>query len=439
MSDPKANPTVEELERPHHPYSPSSLQMREACPLWHSTGEAGEAAARGTLQHLVTETGEDHADLSDEEIAAAVECMDFADMLKAEMEAQAIQLEATPPPSFKGSAEEWAQRIVDNVKMKTVVYDEIEPYLPIDDRQMKNIPFFDWKTGGTNLINFEATTAGYADRILKAGNHAKVLDWKFGRWPVEEADNNTQGIAYVVGVFKKFPDVDSVELIFKLPHQKDITRHTFYRHQLDELYLRIVAIVERAIQNAHQEDYSKATPNVPACIFCARRGNCEKLHEIVLNVGHKFYPAKIPSDISVSVLKNPADFANGMRIAQIVTAWAEGYKRQGTQQVLQGAVEIPEGYVIAEYSKRKITDAEAYKESTKGFLTRKEYNATLKPGLTAVEEVIKGKAARGQKSKRVNEFLEKQKGVEKTVAAPYLKAIPAKKTVTNNDDQKTKI
>jgi hypothetical protein len=380
--------------------------MREACPLWATTGEAGEAAARGTLQHLVTETGDDHEDLTDEEIAAAVECMDFAEQLKSEME---------------------IVRRPNGGTSRRVVIDETEPYLPIDDRRMRGVPMFNWKTGGIDLVDIESTTAGYADRILKAGDHAKVLDWKFGRWPVEEADNNTQGIAYVIGVFKKFPDVKTVELIFKLPHQKDVTRHTFHRDELDELYIRIVAIVERSIQACHQEDYSKATPNVPACLFCARRGGCPRLHEIVLNVGHKFYPAKVPADISVSVLKDPAQFAEGMRIAQIVTAWAEGYKRQGTQQVLQGAIPVPTGYIIAEYSKRKIVDPKAYAESTKGFLTRKEYTATLKPGLTAVEDAIKAKVGRGMKTARLNQFLEKQKGVEKTVAAPYLKAVPAKK------------
>lgn len=379
--------------------SPSSLQMREACPLWATTGEAGEAAARGTLQHAVTEDGEDREGLTDEEIAAALECIEFAD---SEVE-----------------------RLSQGGKVK--VLDTKEEFLPVD-RRMWSVPVFNHTTGGVDFVDTDCTTGGFADRVIVAGDYAHVMDWKFGKWPVEEAQDNVQGIAYVVGTFRKYRQVKRCQLTFKLPHQDDLTTHTFHRSELPELYLRIKLIVERAVEATRTADFSKAFVNVPACLFCARLTRCEPAAKVILNVGHKYYAAEIPENIDPDILHDPKDVAKGLRIAQIVKTWAEGYRSMRTQQILEGTAEMPPGFVFALWKgRRKIVDEDAFRESAKQFLTDDEYVSSMKPGLTAVENIISEKAPRGQKTSTVREFKDCVQGVERGADVPYLKAVPTKK------------
>jgi hypothetical protein len=82
-----------------------------------------------------------------------------------------------------------------------------EAYLPVDD-----VTFDDGS---------DCTTGGYADHgfVCHRRKYAEWIDWKFGAWPVAPAKDNLQGIAYVLGIFKKFPTVDNVKFTFKQPHR----------------------------------------------------------------------------------------------------------------------------------------------------------------------------------------------------------------------------
>src|SRR6266508_246296 len=65
--------------RTHHPYSPSSLQSLEACPCFKSRENNHIRSIMGTISHRVVETGQADLRLSDEDAAAAAECIDFYD------------------------------------------------------------------------------------------------------------------------------------------------------------------------------------------------------------------------------------------------------------------------------------------------------------------------------------------------------------------------
>lgn len=362
-------------ERVHHDYSPSTLQSLEACPCW--IGKQSEnphpRTVIGTLSHTVTETGEDDPKLADEDIEKVAECIDFFESRKR------LAIEAAERSGLTAAA-------VTEIK---------ETYLPIDDLEF---------TDGDKKV--KATTAGYIDCgiLTHDKTYGEFFDWKFGMWPVEKAENNLQGIAYVLGAFRMFPQLQTVRFWFKQPNIGVLTSHEFKRENIGSLYLRVQVVVARARKARGLKDFSMATPMIPACNFCALIGECPKVTEFACKVGSKFYPLEIPSSITPSEVHNPHDTRLGLALAGVLAVWASAFKGVITDRVLRGDAPVPKGFAITQRTPREIVNEEKYKESALKRLTEAEYNGTLKPSFTKVEKKISEKAPRGQKSAEVEAF-----------------------------------
>lgn len=387
-------------ERPHHPFSPSSLQYREACPAWRNRGGTSEAATIGTKQHTVVETGEDDNSLDDDKALAAAECLDYYQRQKEILE------------EFRTRAEK--SIIEAAIAAKAVAYipplpvlDLKEIYLPVDD-----LVFFDEFAGKT--VKTVSTTAGYVDRALIAHDRkfAILLDWKFGAWAVEDAKNNLQGIAYVLGLFLAYPTLQDIKFVFKLPHLDLMTDHTFSRSDIPELYLRVQTVVARAREaysRVDKDDYSMANPMVPACNFCGLLGRCPKVADFACKVGAKFHPLEIPSDITPTGLKSDKDTTLGLRLAQVMAAWAGAFKTQVTDRVIRaagatGQLVPPPGFRVETRSDRELVDSDKFRETTLKYLTEKELAPLAQYTFGKVEEAIKDKAPRGAKTTTVEGY-----------------------------------
>lgn len=353
------------LERPHHPYSPSWLQSGEACPCYRSRDSKHERTIAGTIAHNSTEKKEDDNRLSDDDALAVAECLDFYDSRLAEVQSK-------DPKVIEGA----------------------ETYLPIDDLVFPDC---------------EATTAGYADKWLysPALRYAEIIDWKFGMWPVEAADNNLQGMAYAMGIFRKFPDVESVRVFFKQPHLDYVTDHTFTRADLSAIYLRIQTIVARArLARAKVEagDWSEARPAYPLCNFCDNLGRCTKVLEFACQVGHKFHPLGIPADVTPSLIQDPQNTKIAMELASTLKVWCDAFKRQVNDRVMRGDAVVPEGYALQTMQKREMVDLKLYKEAALKYISKRAFDECLDTTFSAVEKKIAAKAPRGVKEQVVEEF-----------------------------------
>ena len=257
-------------ERPHHPYSPSTLQNLEWCPHYKSrqSDTPHVRTVAGTRAHGAVESGEDDHRLSDEDAMAAAECLDFVEQRRALMNEEA------------GRAYEAVR--ADNPSPAAFQVTELkEAYLPVDRRRFKG---------------FLSTTAGYADVILVNYNktYAEGFDWKFGMWPVEEPENNLQVIAYSLGIFRMFPTVQRVKFWIKQPYL-DVTKSAdFTRKQVPEMYLRVQVVAARARKARESTSFESANPAVPVCNFCDNLGRCDKVCSIACKVGRKFHPCRHP-------------------------------------------------------------------------------------------------------------------------------------------------
>lgn len=418
-------------ERKHHDYSPSSLQNLEACPCFQNRSVENVAAVRGTLQHSVTETGEDDNRLTDDEVLAAADCLDFYERQKTLMledRARAIKV-ATEKNAMDG---------VEHVIWPEVV-ELTEAYLPVDDCVFTDIRLEEAEIDGKKVRVpmprvVQATTAGYVDRAIISWDrtHGILLDWKFGAWAVEKADNNLQGIAYSLGLFRKYPTLQSVKFYFKQPHLDLLTEATFTRDQVPELYLRVQAVVARAREARDRmmnDDFSMATPRVPACNFCGNLGRCPKVAEIAIKVGHKFAPLQIPADITPTGLKSSEDTAIGLRLSQVMAVWAKSFRTQVNERTIRGVAPVPDGFRLETKSDREIVDTGKFREVTLKYLTESELAALASYTFGSVEETIQDKAPRGSKKSTLEEYqaaLEQGGAVKRGDPYTFLKAVSKK-------------
>lgn len=347
-------------EKVHHQFSPSTLQSREACPKYSPAQGDNLASLAGTRQHAAAESEEDSGLLADHEALAVAECLAYCDNLA---------------KNYPGG---------------TILKEE---YLPIDP---------------------EHTTAGYADYVIVSANgkRAEIVDFKFGKHPVEDAENNLQGIAYLLGVKHRYPDLEWATVHFVCPHQDIVDRHSFLltSEKRDELYLRVKVVVSRAkLASENPDDFSMARPSTSACMFCSLVGKCPKVTEIVLNIGKKFAPMQIPETISPNMVSDPADTALGLKVAQVVTAWAKGYRAMVTERATTDPDFMPAGYKLIPMQRREVVDATKIVELAKKLLPvdkQPEIDKLLDIPITSVEEIIKIVAPRGKKTKAVESFAE---------------------------------
>lgn len=418
-------------ERVHHPFSPSWLQNGEACPAYQGKqdGPVHERTTAGTKSHASTETRQDDNELSDKDAWSVADCLDFYDMRKQLLQDEYVETQVRLLQEGKLATDRLGEPLQD-LALGPQIIELTETYLPVDDEIFPD-----------DVI---ATTAGYVDRVFISHDrsYAEAFDWKFGMWPVEKADNNLQGIAYALGLFKMYPSLEVVRFWFKQPHLEYLTDHTFARRFIPAHYLRIKVVVARAREARKQialGDWSSAKPMVPVCLFCAHLANCDKVGEKMLNVAKKFSPLDVPDNVTPSLLRSSEASSLLKKIAGVAAAWAKAVSTQLADQVIRGAVPLPEGFRIETRADREIVDRHLYAQITLGYMNAAEFGSTFTPSLTAAEDIIKDHAPRGTKTAKVLEFKEALKNGKAVVTGtPYsfLKAIATKKdmeTSTTNE------
>jgi hypothetical protein len=357
-------------DRVHHPYSPSTLQCREACPKYQPTQSENEASIMGTLQHNAVESDQDDDRIPDYKAMVVAQCKEYANS----------RIAAFGPGA-------------------TVLR---EVYLPVDD-EIVSLP------GGAPL--FRHTTAGYLDLgiVNVPQTHAEIIDWKFGKNAVSHAKENLQGIAYMLGVKKLFPGLETCTVRFFQPYLDDEpSSHTFDISNPDSYLLRIRTVVLRAVEAAEDPgDFSSARATVGTCLFCQLVGRCPKVAELVIQVGKKYAPLVVPADINTVSLEDPAMVSQGMKLAQVVKLWAESFRKNATQKAINDEDFIPEGYVLVPQQRLSIRKAKQVGEIAKRFLPPEhadKIEAMYDIALTPIDKLVELVAPRGMKEKTQEAF-----------------------------------
>lgn len=360
---PAVNSSTE--ERLHHPFSPSKLGYLEVSPYW--TGEQSvntEASEAGTAQHDAVEHEDIHDGLDDDQAGAVADCINFG---------------KTRIALYPGC---------------TVIK---EDYLPIDDKVVKD-------AGGKE---FKGTTGGYCDLSLISADQktAEIIDYKFGKWSVEDADTNPQGIAYLLGLLNRFPLIETVNVFFLLPHRDEIYQHTFKRTEFDALRLRVTTIVARAQQAVLDGDTSKCTPTVSSCLFCGNKGKCEALAGFALKLGKKYAPLIIPAELTPSLMGVSEHATETIGVAQVLEAWAKAVRTQITLRTIESEDWLPDGYKLRERVDKTLKDWKKLLKFAKAAgISREDRRSAFSVKMTPLNKAISAKAERGQKKEAVQNW-----------------------------------
>jgi hypothetical protein len=368
-------------ERVHHKTSPSTLQAREACTHWTTSDFVSDAAAAGTRQHEAVDKRSLAGLPTDEEATAVTNCIEFANSVEAE---------------FAEKAKAGGGKYVHLN----------EAYVHVDDQD---------------------TSAGYFDEAFIYGDEAALIDYKFGQWEVEPAENNLQGYAYALGLWNKYPKLQKVTVYFVMPYLDTIEAATFTREQAKDMLLRIQTVVARS--NAKVGD---PTPSFLACYGCGNKAACPALAKIAVKVSEKFAPLKTPKEFDPMKVADPEEAVKGYMLSTLMASWAQAFKGRVTNLAVEDETFLPPGYKVISSADRIITDPKKAFQTLLPVLGEDKLWSMLKFGISNIEKAVKENAPRGEKTAQaaaVVESLEALNLIDRDEEKVYLRAVTGAKDI----------
>jgi hypothetical protein len=336
-------------DRPHAEHSPSSLSLKEVCPGFRPDSKASVASEEGSRCHHALETSKDDG-LDDEQLQVVGMCRDYVAGVEADARAH-------------GDV--------------TILREE-------------------------KLTIAGGLTFGTADLVIVSAKAtaADLIDFKFGRNPVADAEDNVQMQCYALGVFEKFPGVQTVNVHILLPRRDEVSTAAYHRADVPRLRLRIETIIARASQpdpELHPTD---------GCLWCARKATCKALHNHALTLASGYSDELvIPDQVHPSNITDPSIMARALQVARVMDKWCESVRHHALKMRLSG-VEIPGHELRSRSGNRKITDALAAWGAVRDRIDPDRFIACCEVSLAKLEDEVAAKAQRGGKAKAKHELCE---------------------------------
>lgn len=326
----------------HAKYGPSSLRYREICPGWQHSLGTSYAAEEGTAMHAAAETG----DLS---------------KLTPEQRGQVEDALAYVAGIEDGAAE---------------VHKEIK-------------------------LDVAGLTWGTADRVIitNYGEWAHVVDFKFGRNDVDNAETNLQGWAYAVGAFTRWPLL-GVTVHFIVPRRDSYHKASFMRDEVPRMTERIRQVIARA-ESAGVSDYA---PDEKNCLYCGRKAECPALTGKAVAIA-KGAGMNVPAILDPSAIADPRQMAECLNLVPVISAWCDAVKAAALERARNGAV-LP-GYELAHRAgKRVVRDLlPAWQTLNQEFgLELQEFLPACSVSIGEIEMAVKAKAEKGEGAKALRKL-----------------------------------
>jgi hypothetical protein len=247
------------------------------------------------------------------------------------------------------------------------------------------------------LSILDGLTFGTADSVMVRKDRAIIADAKFGWTAVEDAEYNLQGWAYAVGVFEKYRDVQTVDVVFAQPRLNMVSRHAFHRStDLNRMSLRIATVIARA-----KGEDKELNPTEWACLYCGAKATCKALHKKALIISSKF--SSLTDDKDLIDLYNPDQLANvDLRskaeiLRRVLEPWCEKVKKENLKHILETGEEIPGFELKSRSGRRSVSDPQITWELVKDRLTPEEFAAVTEVSVAQLLKAYSDKAPRGSK------------------------------------------
>ena len=269
---------------------------------------------------------------------------------------------------------------------------------------------------------------GTSDLTCIKGDHMDVLDWKFGRNAVDDAENNIQGLAYALGAMDKYPQCKTVTIHFVLPRRGETHQHTFTREELEEARFRIRLIIERATQPE-----PNLNPNTDSCRYCGRRVDCPALANKMLPLAKKAESSVEDFEIAMWESANPAlvtdpDTIGKMkRVGNVIDNWKKAVDKRALELAHEEGLDIPGYSVYFRAPSIKLDSAVKAFEAVKDSVTPEKFQEACSVSLPILAKIYA--ESRGVTQKKARSELENllaKAGLipsdEDRIKTPYLRA-----------------
>ena len=319
-------------DRLHAKHSPSSLKHKKLCPKWENESKDTVFTDDGTKCHEAVETGD---------LSKLTELQHY----------------------YANCAIKYVQPIIDGAS-KVVKEERL------------------WNACGW----MSQLTHGSPDLMAWAGEtHMDIVDYKFGRLPVDPAAVNLQAKAYVLAAFDTYPFVETITFHFVHPRLADHdSNHTFKREERDAICEEISKIVLAA-----EDPEVDPTPETEACLYCKKRGTCPALLTEMVRYAHQMHLSDIPDyNLDLTVPENRAKLFEILKLMSKAVGQAQD---KLTEDHLNGN-EIP-GYELKfRKGARSIKDTIKAWETVKETVELADFLKSCKVKIGDLEELVVKKA-----------------------------------------------
>ena len=384
QSTPRPLPTMSGTQieyRPHAEFSPSALKYFERCPSYVRREGTNQIAERGTRIHEALETGDFSKLQDDDELNVANICRSFvADLIHS-----------------KG----WKQ--IDRIN---------ELRLDID-------------------LGDGTSTFGTCDVFVQSGTQALMVDFKTGWGKIDDAEDNAQAQAYVLGAFQKFPEIETIEFYFAIPHRDEVSFATYTRADMGRIALRFNTVIRKAeLARDGKLDVKQAfNPGHGLCEYCGRQSTCPALASTMLDLAKRYEGENIqlPPTVDGIQTNDPKVLAELLKLAPIAEAWAASIRKRCIDLAVQEGVDFPGFKRVERRAARKILSAHGAFEQVKDIMPVDEFLKVCDSvSIGKLEEAYASHAPKGKKanSRQILECRLKDAGLLKEEQGfTYLKQI----------------
>lgn len=275
---------IQHADRAHAPYSPSSLEAREACPGWTSRNEATIWADDGEACH---------------EAAEALLRGDDSRLL-----------------ALPADLQYFVRECHDYVTPRIAGYDK----LVLEQTLFHSHP------------TLKDNSFGTPDLYTITGTSAQIFDYKFGRRPVTPAERNLQGWTYALALWDSEPTVNELSIHFIVPRVHNGTSSCTFTRGADysRFLTRVLRTVERSLLPESEKAYHVAWES---CAYCGRKSSCVSLATAISMV----HP--LTDEIHYAIAgadDTPTRKAARLNLAKLAKDWAEQTEEEILKQAMDG-------------------------------------------------------------------------------------------------------
>lgn len=356
-------------DRGHAEFSPSSLKYVAACPAYHGKDGSSAAAEMGTRIHEALEIRDPSALHNEEEVDIYEQC---------------CQMEDT-----------YLHTYYDHWDVVDCHEDLVEQHYEVQ---------VDVELDGTS-------TYGTCDRLSIYGNYAVLADYKTGISTIDVPHANMQAIAYTIGVFQKYPQLDNIMFAFYVPQRhSEPLEGEFKRSELPSLIEVLSNVIKEGTRVRPMWGGGQCPPAgecnpTQNCRFCRHEDRCPALGGLVLDVASNLKRQDF-TNINIEAVDDPAAIEELWNISKIVEAWAKRLRTRAVEMA-QNGTEFPSLRLASMGAPKKVVDNRKFLQIAMDMgVDESDALAQASFPIKKVADLVGATAERGTKGEVCAEFLD---------------------------------